>query len=101
MAEYIRRDEAVVAAEDYCDRGRHNNIPDKSSSLKSPWISVDDSLPKNTMRCLVARFDYVTDTFFIDILWFEHGVWWNRRFTGDFAVRFWMPLPDLPKEGLL
>lgn len=63
------------------------------------WISVKDRLPGDISRCLVCRYDFVTDTSFIDILWYEAGTWWNRLFTGDFAVTHWMPLPDAPKEA--
>lgn len=61
------------------------------------WISVEERMPNcDEERFLVTRFDYVTKTSFIDILWFEKGNWWNRRFQGDYAVTHWMPLPKLP-----
>lgn len=63
------------------------------------WISVKDKLPGDISRCLVCRYDSVTDSSFIDILWYEAGAWWNRRFTGDFAVTHWMPLPEKPEEA--
>lgn len=62
------------------------------------WISVKDRLPEQTARCLVARWDSVTKTPFIDILWHENGVWWNRQHGGNYAVTHWMPLPEPPKE---
>lgn len=61
------------------------------------WIPVTERLPEQTIRCLVVRFDYVTKTPFIDILWFEKGVWWNRLHGGNYAVTHWMPLPEAPK----
>lgn len=65
----------------------------------SEWISVKDRLPNDTTRVLVLRYDYVTDTPFVDILWYEKGEWWNRHFRGDYAVTHWMPLP-MPPKGL-
>ena len=56
----------------------------------SEWIKVKDRLPEDG-RYLVARYDYVTKTFFTDILWYEKKTWWNRHFTGDYAVFAWMP----------
>lgn len=64
------------------------------------WIPVTERLPEQTSRCLVARWDYVTDKPFIDILWFEKGIWWNRLHVGNYAVTHWMPLPEPPKEEL-
>lgn len=63
----------------------------------SEWISVKDALPDAGTRNLTARYDYVTNTQFCDLLWYD-GFWWNRLFKGDFAVTHWMPLPE-PPEG--
>lgn len=63
------------------------------------WISVEDRLPETESRCLVVRYDAVTKTSFIDILWFDKGTWWNRVFGGEYSVTHWMPLPEPPKEG--
>ena len=57
------------------------------------WIPCTERLPEDG-RYLVTRFDFVTNTCFLDILWYEKGVWWNRLYTGDFAVIAWMPLPE-------
>ena len=65
---------------------------------RTRWIPCSERLPEGVSRCLVCRFDYVTKTRFIDILWFEAGAWWNRLYGGDFAVTHWMPLPEPPKE---
>ena len=65
---------------------------------KNEWISVKDKLPGDISRCLVCRYDYITNISFIDILWYEAGTWWNRLFAGDFTVTHWMPLPEPPKE---
>ena len=57
------------------------------------WIPVSER-PKKDGRYQVTRLDYVTDTKFIDILWYEKNTWWNRRATGDYAVTAWRPLPE-------
>ena len=62
------------------------------------WIPCSERMPEDVSRCLVCRYDYVTKTRFIDILWFERGTWWNRSHGGDYAVTHWMPLPELPEE---
>lgn len=62
------------------------------------WIKVSEKLPTDGTHALVVRFDYVTRTQFIDLLWYDKKCWWNRRYTGDFAVTHWMPLPKPPKE---
>ena len=61
------------------------------------WIPVSDK-PKKDGRYQVTRHDYVTNTEFIDILWYEENLWWNRHSTGNYAVTAWMPLPE-PYEG--
>ena len=57
------------------------------------WIPVSERLPSKKGRYMVTRYDYVTNTEFIDILWYEENLWWNRHSTGDYAVTAWMPLP--------
>ena len=62
------------------------------------WISVKDRLPGNRTRCLVCRYDRVTKTRFIDILWFSRA-WVVAPDYGvaDDTVTHWMPLPELPE----
>lgn len=74
-----------------------NRFIDAHGVTVQEWIPVTERLPEQTSRCLVARWDYVTDKPFIDILWFEKGVWWNRLHGGNYAVTHWMPLPEPPK----
>ena len=62
------------------------------------WIPCSERYPKDG-RYYVTRIDYVTNTIFTDILWYEKGIWWNRQYTGDFAVIAWMPMPEPYKEG--
>lgn len=62
------------------------------------WIPVTERLPDDGEHALVVRVDYVTNTPFHDLLWFDSGAWWNRHFKGDYAVTHWMPLPEPPKE---
>lgn len=65
----------------------------KDTQPEPQWIPVSERLPKKWGRYQVTRYDYVTNTEFIDILWYEENLWWNRRSTGDYAVTAWMPLP--------
>ena len=70
---------------------RDTNVPS--------WIPVTERLPEQGKRYLVARYDYVTETPFIDILWHDaHDLWWNRLYKGNCNVTHWMPLPEPPKE---
>lgn len=63
------------------------------------WIPVMERLPEQGKRYLVIRYDHVTDTPFIDILWHDaHDLWWNRLYKGNYNVTHWMPLPEPPKE---
>ena len=65
----------------------------EDGKVKPHWIPVSERPPKKDGRYQVTRLDYVTDTKFIDILWYEKNTWWNRQATGDYAVIAWMPLP--------
>lgn len=70
-------------------------IVDRQPTVEqSKWIPCSERLPDEGKRYLVTRFDYVTDTPFLDLLWYEKGIWWNRHYTGDYAVIAWMPLPE-------
>ena len=63
------------------------------------WIPTSERLPSKEGRYMVTRYDYVTNTEFIDILWYEENLWWNRHSTGDYAVTAWMPLPIVYKPN--
>ena len=65
-----------------------------SAQPEPQWIPVSEGLPKKDGRYQVTRHDYVTNTEFIDILWYEKNTWWDRQATGDYAVTAWMPLPE-------
>lgn len=74
------------------------NVPAADVVERPRWIPVTERLPESGTRALVMRFDFVTNTPFYDLLWFDKGEWWNRRYTGDYAVTHWQPLPE-PPEG--
>ena len=63
------------------------------------WIPCSKRLPEKDTRYLVTRYDYVTNTEFIDILWYEKNIQWNGHQMGDYAVTAWMPLPKPYQEG--
>lgn len=63
-------------------------------------ISVKDRLPENKTRNIVLRYDHVTKTHFVDILWFCGNGWFcNPLGSGaeDKSISCWMPLPEPPK----
>ena len=66
---------------------------------QTSWISVSERLPKKDGRYYVTRHNYVTQSDFIDILWYEKGLWWNRQSIEDYAVIAWMPKPEPYKEA--
>lgn len=63
------------------------------------WIPCSERPPEKDGRYQVTRHDDVTNTEFIDILWYEENLWWNRHSTGDYAVTAWMPLPEPYRRG--
>ena len=65
-----------------------------SAQPEQRWIPCSERLPEKDGRYQVTRYDYVANTEFIDILWYEENLWWNRHSTGDYAVIAWMPLPE-------
>lgn len=65
-----------------------------SAQPEQRWIPCSERLPEKDGRYQVTRYDYVANTEFIDILWYEENLWWNRHSTGDYAVTAWMPLPE-------
>ena len=66
---------------------------------KPQWIPVTESEPEQGKRYLVIRYNCVTKTPFIDILWHDaHDLWWNRLYKGKYNVTHWMPLPELPTD---
>ena len=69
-----------------------------SAQPEQRWIPCSERLPEKDGRYQVTRHDDVTNTEFIDILWYEDNLWWNRHSTGNYAVTAWMPLPE-PYRG--
>lgn len=86
----LHGDEAAIA-------GMKREIERMVVAGKPRWLPVTERLPGNGTKCLVARYDYVTKTPFVDLLWFDNS-WWDRLNSGDYAVTHWMPLPEPPKE---
>jgi len=109
--EIIKRLEAIATCELVLDEQKIGKITKQAFEAiqetamlaifalkRDRWISVEERMPESSTRALVMRFDYVTNTPFYDLLWFDKDEWWNRRFSGDYAVTHWMPLPEPPKE---
>ena len=109
MAEYIEREAAkkACAESETIPRYSENNRPVTDKILDSlpavsvpQWISVKDRLPENKTRNIVLRYDHVTKTHFVDILWFCGNGWFcNPLGSGaeDKSISCWMPLPKPPK----
>lgn len=96
---YIHLSGSGTCCDDYLKQKAADMLEKLAADAQKPeWISVKDKLPGDISRCLVCRYDYITNISFIDILWYEAGTWGNRLFAGDFAVTHWMPLPEPPKE---
>ncbi len=79
------------------ERDSANEAATALYSAMPKWIPVTERLPENGAHVLVTRFDYITNTPFVDLLWFDNS-FWNRLYSGDYAVTHWMPLPEPPKE---
>lgn len=66
------------------------------------WISVKDRLPEENHSVIIAVYDTFACYYFIVIAWLtESGDWDSNDETfnqGDEEVRYWMPLPEPPKE---
>lgn len=102
MSELIRREDAIKATwqePSYTDplnvltevRDRINAIP-----AASPWHSVEDGLPE--IGKIVLVYD---DWDRLSICQLDNQYRWLRQGGGWFDVpyvRYWMPLPDPPKE---
>ena len=105
MSDLISRQAAI----DIIEAGRLTKLIDAETAVnglkglpsaqpKQKWIPCSERLPEKDGRYQVTRYDYVANTEFIDILWYEENLWWNRHSTGDYAVTAWMPLPE-PYQG--
>lgn len=103
MAEYIERGSAMRTAHILRpeDKELMSAISIIPAAVSVPqWISVKDRLPENKTRNIVLRYDHVTKTHFVDILWFCGNGWFcNPLGSGaeDKSISCWMPLPKPPK----
>lgn len=101
VPEYVEHHEQVQKVMQLVDKWARKliampNADQRVESVGMHWIPCSEGLPKKDGRYQVTRYDYNTE--FIDILWYEENLWWNRRYTGDYAVTAWMPLPEPYKE---
>ena len=66
------------------------------------WISVKDGLPDKTDRYMCLCYDFVTKSYWYELLWHENNCWWKSLATleHDYTkhIVYWMPLPEPPKE---
>lgn len=104
MSDLISRADAISVLDNFTQTDTLGHTPRQivealpSAQSEPQWISVSEGLPKKDGRYQVTRHDDVTNTEFIDILWYEKNTWWNRQATGDYAVTAWMPLPEPYRE---
>lgn len=66
------------------------------------WISVKDRLPEKTERYMCLCYDFVTKSYWHELLWYENNCWWKSLATLEYDYKkhvvYWMPLPEPPKE---
>lgn len=66
------------------------------------WISVKDRMPEKREIYMCLCYDFVTKSYWHELLWYENNRWWSRLATleHDYTkhVVYWMPLPEAPKE---
>ena len=68
------------------------------------WISVKKRLPEKTERYMCLCYDFVTKSYWHELLWHENNRWWKSLATLEYDytkhVTCWMPLPEPPKEEI-
>lgn len=75
-----------------------NGIEAYRRAAHREWHDAKSDPPKSVGRYLVARYDFVTRSLFIDLLWFDNDRWCNRLYyQGEWNVIYWMPLPKPPE----
>ena len=73
---------------------------------KSPWISVEDDLPRNHEELIYgAEIDEGTETIDVFVanqdgaIWDDYMIYENNKWRwNDFEPAYWMIAPKLPKE---
>ncbi|MBR6710346.1 MAG: DUF551 domain-containing protein [Selenomonadaceae bacterium] len=75
-------------------------LKEQQKPTVSGWISVKDRMPEKTERCMCLCYDFVTKSYWHELLWHENNCWWNSLATleCDYTkhVIYWMPLPEPP-----
>ena len=71
-----------------------------SAKRTGEWIPVSEKPPETDGRYYVTRYDAVTRSVFVDILFYKHDSWWIDAIrVGDHEVIAWQPLPEPYKGG--
>lgn len=86
-----------AAKNDFIELAKGNN-----ASTSAGWISVKDGLPEKTERYMCLCYDFVTKSYWHELLWYENNCWWKSLATLEYDYKkhvvYWMPLPEPPKE---
>lgn len=85
--------------------GLSNAVDKMTEWRKNPWIPVTERLPSNSTKVLVFEFGRVeqayTTTYTADgsLCWVViNGGSYHRISDADCPIKWWMPLPEPPKE---
>lgn len=102
MSDLIRREDAINAVEmffedAYIEDAEVHDLVYKINHIPaaSPWHRVEDGLPKKVGSYLTAYYD----GFVCENQWHYIGPTAIGWVNDAEAVRYWMPLPEPPKEA--
>lgn len=67
---------------------------------KTKWIPITERLPKDNERVLIARVIGKNEPLVVQQAFRSSNGWWKVFGTSlrDKSVKFWMPMPEPPKE---
>jgi hypothetical protein len=88
-----------------CEKDGFRIVPTPEQMSDAPnngWVSVEDKLPETYDRVLARVYDKYFDTSWT-VLGFYSGSGWYINANGvpirlSYQARYWMPMPEAPKE---
>lgn len=75
------------------------NLQEISEALKDFWISVDDQMPPEYERVLFTDGKDYTIVGEMFMLNGDEPYWYGVGEPRCLNVKYWMPLPSIPKKG--